>query len=67
MYLNYPLIRFKKVNYVKLLVFYFIFQVTQVLSHVNIAYKKKLKLYGPFLWIGFNFLEAAEPLRGDSL
>ena len=39
----------------------------QVLSHVNIAYQKKLKLYGPFLWIGFNFLAAAEPLRGDSL
>ena len=23
------------------------------------------KLYGPFLWMGFNFLKAAEPLRGD--
>ena len=26
-----------------------------------------LKLYGPFLWIGFTCLKAAEPIRGDSL
>ena len=28
---------------------------------------KKNKLYGPFLWIGFNCLKATEPLRGDRL
>ena len=28
---------------------------------------KKLKLHGPFLWIGFICLKATEPLRGDSL
>ena len=28
---------------------------------------KKLKLYGPFLWMGFNCLKAIEPLRGGSL
>ena len=27
---------------------------------------KKLKLYGYFLWIGFNCLKATEPLWGDS-
>ena len=27
----------------------------------------KKKLYGPFLWIGFNCLKATEPLWGDSL
>ena len=27
----------------------------------------KKKLYGPFLWIGFNCLKATEPLRGESL
>ena len=27
----------------------------------------KKKLYGPFLWMRFNCLEATEPLRGDSL
>ena len=26
-----------------------------------------LKLYGPFLWIGFNCLEDREPLRRDIL
>ena len=25
------------------------------------------KLYDPFLWMGFNCVKAAEPLRGDSL
>ena len=25
------------------------------------------KLYGPFLWMGLNYLKATEPLRGDSL
>ena len=25
------------------------------------------KLYDPFLWMTFNYLKAAEPLRGDSL
>ena len=29
--------------------------------------KNLKKLYGSFLWIGFNYLKAAEPLRGDSL
>ena len=32
----------------------------------EIHYSKK-KLYGPFLWIGFNCLKAIETLRGDSL
>ena len=27
----------------------------------------KTKLYGPFLWMGFNYLMATEPLRGGSL
>ena len=26
-----------------------------------------LKLYGPFLWIRFNFLKATEPLQGNGL
>ena len=25
------------------------------------------KLYGPFLWMGFNCLKATEPIRGGSL
>ena len=25
------------------------------------------KLYGPFLWMGFNYLKATEPLQGGSL
>ena len=29
--------------------------------------KLPLKLFGPFLRIGFNCLKAREPLRGDSL
>ena len=36
----------------------------------NLSHKlniKKNKLYGPFLWIGFNCLKATEPLRGDRL
>ena len=28
---------------------------------------KNLKLYGPFLWMGFNCLEATDPLQGGSL
>ena len=28
---------------------------------------KNLKLYGPFLRMGFNCVKIAEPLRGDSL
>ena len=28
-------------------------------------YKKKL--YGPFLWMGFNRIKATEPLQGGSL
>ena len=31
-----------------------------------VPYKEKL-LYSAFLWIGFNCLNATEPLRGDSL
>ena len=27
----------------------------------------KKKLYGPFLWMGFNCLKATEPLRGGTL
>ena len=33
----------------------------------NYLYMKNFKLYGPFLWLGFNCIKAAEPLRGDSL
>ena len=29
--------------------------------------KNLKKLHGSFLWIGFDYLKAAEPLRGDSL
>ena len=29
--------------------------------------KKTFKLYGPFLWMGFNCLKAEEALRGNSL
>ena len=29
--------------------------------------QKYLKLYGPFLWMGFNCLKATQPLWGDSL
>ena len=28
---------------------------------------KNVKLYGPFLWMRFNFLKITEPLLGDSL
>ena len=28
---------------------------------------KNLKLYGPFLWMGFNCLNITEPLRQNSL
>ena len=28
---------------------------------------KNVKPYGPFLWMGFNFLKATEPLRGEGL
>ena len=28
---------------------------------------KNLKLYGPFLWMGFNCLKATKPLQEDSL
>ena len=28
---------------------------------------KNVKLYGPFLWMGFNCLKATEPLQEDSL
>ena len=28
---------------------------------------KNLKLYGTFLWMGFNYLKATESLPGDSL
>ena len=33
--------------------------------HLNQNQKKQL--YDPFLWMGFNCLKAAEPLRGGSL
>ena len=33
----------------------------------SISSSIKKKLYGTFLWMGFNFLKATEPLRGDSL
>ena len=32
-----------------------------------IVFAGLLKLYDPFLWMGFNCLKATEPLRGDSL
>ena len=28
---------------------------------------KNLKLYGPFLWMGFNSVKATVPMQGDSL
>ena len=31
------------------------------------CYQKKLKLYDPFLWMGFTVLNATVSLRGDSL
>ena len=37
-------------------------------SHFSIFINDlKKKLYSPFLWLGFNFLKATVPLRGDSL
>ena len=33
----------------------------------EVEIKNFLKLYDPFLWMGFNCLKATEPLRGDSL
>ena len=30
-------------------------------------YYFKKKLYGPFLWMGFNWLKATQPLRGGTL
>ena len=32
-----------------------------------LIFLKKEKLYGPFLWMGFNCLKATEPLRGGTL
>ena len=32
-------------------------------SHTN----KNIKLYGPFIWMGFNCLKSTKPLWGDSL
>ena len=32
-----------------------------------LTFSIKKKLYSSFLWVGFNCLKAAEPLRGDSL
>ena len=33
----------------------------------QLCFNNKKKLYGPFLWMGFNCLKATGPLRGDSL
>ena len=35
------------------------------ISCVNLK-KKEKKIYGPFLWMGFNCLKAIEPLRGNT-
>ena len=32
---------------------------------VSFNIMEHMKLYGPFLWIGFNCLKATEPLSGD--
>ena len=46
---------------------------TQKLKNINCSMKninwikKSLKLYDPFLWMGFNCFNATEPLPGDSL
>ena len=33
----------------------------------NARIKVNKKLYGPFLWMGFNCLKPIEPIQGDSL
>ena len=38
-----------------------------VLLFTVLIFFKKEKLYGPFLWMGFNCLKATEPLRGGTL
>ena len=38
---------------------------TQHTQKISAVFLKKL--YGPFLWMGFNCLKAIEPLRGDGL
>ena len=39
---------------------------TENFAQIYFMFKLK-KLYGPFLWMGFNCLKAIEPLRGGSL
>ena len=36
-------------------------------KHMNIIILALKKLYGPFLWVGFNCLKTIETVRGDSL
>ena len=36
-------------------------------KYMTFCYVKNFKLYGPYLWIGFNYIEATEQLWGGSL
>ena len=38
-----------------------------ITKYLTFCYLKHFKLYGPYLWIGFNCLKATEPLWGGSL
>ena len=42
-------------------------QKTNLLVWGGLGRQSKKKLYGPFLWMGFNCLKATEPLWGGSL
>ena len=58
--------------YINISQFRFILQIYSfewVLFNVLIFFflKKKKKLYGPFLWVVFNYLKATEPLWGGTL
>ena len=39
----------------------------EIFNHKPLQEKKTLKLYGPFLWIEINCLNAVEPLRDTLL
>ena len=39
----------------------------QIFWGVLVVHCTEKKLYGPFLWMRFNFLKTIVPLRGDSL
>ena len=64
--LHIPVTAYWSVNkwYINISWFRFILQI--YFSEWVLIFLKK-KPYGPFLWMGFNYLKATEPQRGDNL